>query len=92
MRKRSIELGANYSRRDGEKLKNWFNNTPEGKEAIKELQGLYIPLTGTVYVRRESRERCVACLDFDSEGCYLGLLYLVDGCGAGGRLLPLRKP
>ncbi|MBI5139896.1 MAG: hypothetical protein HZA94_00370, partial [Candidatus Vogelbacteria bacterium] len=78
--------------RDGEKLKNWFNNTDEGREARKELQGLYLPLTGTVWVNRSSGLRSVAYLYFGSGDCDLDLRYLGVGCGAHDRLLPLRKP
>ena len=91
MCKRALELGANYSQRDGEKLKNWFNNTLEGKEARKELKGLYLPLTGTVWVSRKSRGRYVACLVFFSGECCLSLHYLGSGYGASDRLLPVRK-
>ena len=88
---RLLERGANYSHRDGEKLKNWFNNTDKGKKAMEELRGFYLPLTGTVWVHRVSRERYVVYLYFDGSSCYLVLICLEGDSGSHDRLLPLRK-
>ncbi len=92
MVKRAITAEVAYSQMDGQRMKNWFNNTPEGKKAREQLQGLYLPLAGAIRVYRTSHYRCVACLCFVSEECFLDLRYLDHGYGASDRFLPRRKP
>ena len=81
---RAKELGSNLTQLDGEEL--------IAKDKIPaKLRPYYIPLTGTGWVHRDSRERYVPCLDWGGRCWFVRLSSLDSGFGAFVRLLVPRK-
>ncbi len=84
--RRALQLGSNLGQRDGE-------NEKLTASIPAELRPYYIPLTGTVWVFRESRKRYLTYLFWAGRRWVIDLLYLGDDCGSNARLLvPCKKP
>ncbi len=84
--KRANELGSKLGHRDALVVHKWLNSD-EGKEASRELRGIYLVFTGTVWVGQVTNDRSVSCLLWDGGRWVLGRRYLGRACGPLARLL-----